>query len=1436
MKAIVSTGLLLLLPLALAAPPTYPSIFIPRQQNPTPTHNVVNDTHTISIHPRPSFTAVGLDFRNQTLASALRSGISAGQKMARKNCTVHHPHASMTIPSSVVTQNTQTILVSLTTYPSYATPSSVSLLGNSVSSTISSSTGPSPMASDTTPRSDGRCGSDFGGATCQAGGQYGGCCSKYGYCGNMTDHCGTGCQSGCTSGSGNSSGTTISILSVSSMAAPSPSSSAFPSSTSDTSSASASSYVFLSSAFASASSYSAIASALASGSSSSPASASSSSAAAFQSGGGVRVSHRSPQVDGASSQILPKTNFPIALQGMGMSDPAIVQAYALGVTFGEYASGCALALPDLNSSRSDWGKSKTYSQPTNTHTTKRYQNGGEMSGDWEIAQHPPQQLTERAHLKTSGFGGEDRTRELTPYISEDDANSDSELTSKATGSATVKRDQVYHNYNFRRTEGKNNIKYKQSICIQEASTNPSPDKRNYQIIVENIASLDLARSEDDQDLSTNLPIPILGSAIEKRKGTLYRKEFYEDNGKAMQRKICEINVEYPSWKYSSSGPGELGIRSPTQTTFIELIERKVRCWMNYYFSNKAQNLWVQTACGSGKRSNQGTLEDEQKSDSDHNPVIKNKKIIARHHNAACDTKKRHCSAATTIHAPACLKWMYLFSFAIFVTCTLCFSSTASDTQNLDNDASRQTPSTGLAKRIICLYTGQRYQGHVQGGARKIYHVDRHKRSNGTDVSGIGETSYQPVNHNKEKFLEPRVENTGSKYASAATIIGPPCSYLWVYLLLLSLFVLPTFCTPVPETSEFTSTTHTAWHPHHTGTLPTHWHHGNGAHHHNRTHHQHQYTSILCGGHHLKCPRDGLLSEQDHNALTIDDRSSASVDEAILEQRGHTHSRPPIVLSGPYTHSDTDDAMGQAWTGPSPPKDKRGDSSISNLSIQLGTRRLPTSDDQYKKRSLTALVQRGYTCSASAADPLAGSQYSHSTPTMNPDPPRRQLSEEQGGDATSMMQDRATDAQGLEERNPHKWLDYKTVISHHWPMARSIRITDKDSYGSVLPRQVRYRPKKETGPLKAYKWENYNDNDRRALNRGKKQARDKVQKGYVSASAAAGAGVASADAAKKSSASGFVRPSTSILYLLFIVLALQTLLGTTTALPPEPSLPKNTMVVSAPKPIATSPRHSSVKELRDLAPRRYHKPDRTGVQPLMDSEGPIKRDDSDIVNLEGDQLDARYPLPKHHHEDPDGYYADGWAPPLGPSKRNANDSMDFEGNQLDPRDSGRRKHKHYPPPECGSFLPPPGVRPPGCNVKRVETPKKPKCGFHCQLSRLPETWYRKREDRGESDRAREPISSIDFSMHLKSKGKREAKGNIDQQMAPNPNAKSAATPSVRPPLLFSYLLTPGLLLSQATLCSAKMNGSTPMAAIICIIVVAAVLGTVYLVVTKYWRKK
>ncbi len=49
---------------------------------------------------------------------------------------------------------------------------------------------------------EGRCGREFGGLTCDPKGNFGGCCSDWGYCGSTTTHCSVAdkCQSGCTEG------------------------------------------------------------------------------------------------------------------------------------------------------------------------------------------------------------------------------------------------------------------------------------------------------------------------------------------------------------------------------------------------------------------------------------------------------------------------------------------------------------------------------------------------------------------------------------------------------------------------------------------------------------------------------------------------------------------------------------------------------------------------------------------------------------------------------------------------------------------------------------------------------------------------------------------------------------------------------------------------------------------------------------------------------------------------------------------------------------------------------------------------------------------------------------------------------------------------------------------------------------------------------------
>ncbi|KAI9841280.1 MAG: hypothetical protein M1837_000816 [Sclerophora amabilis] len=64
-------------------------------------------------------------------------------------------------------------------------------------------------------RSDGRCGTEFENAYCDADGDFGGCCSQYGYCGKTPEHCqpSKGCQGGCngaeSSAAASSSGPTL---------------------------------------------------------------------------------------------------------------------------------------------------------------------------------------------------------------------------------------------------------------------------------------------------------------------------------------------------------------------------------------------------------------------------------------------------------------------------------------------------------------------------------------------------------------------------------------------------------------------------------------------------------------------------------------------------------------------------------------------------------------------------------------------------------------------------------------------------------------------------------------------------------------------------------------------------------------------------------------------------------------------------------------------------------------------------------------------------------------------------------------------------------------------------------------------------------------------------------------------------------------------------
>jgi len=122
--------------------------------------------------------------------------------------------------------------------------SSSSTDGNPSSSLGSSSSSALPPISTGVVTRDGTCGAGNGNTVC---GDWpnGACCSQYGYCGNDTAHCGTGCQSGCSAGGGSSSSSASSTDGSSSSSSAtstdgiSPSSS-YPSSTVGSSSSSAS--------------------------------------------------------------------------------------------------------------------------------------------------------------------------------------------------------------------------------------------------------------------------------------------------------------------------------------------------------------------------------------------------------------------------------------------------------------------------------------------------------------------------------------------------------------------------------------------------------------------------------------------------------------------------------------------------------------------------------------------------------------------------------------------------------------------------------------------------------------------------------------------------------------------------------------------------------------------------------------------------------------------------------------------------------------------------------------------------------------------------------------------------------------------------------------------------------------------------------------------
>ena len=940
MKTPLPTTLISLLPLSLALPSAYPSqasySFSPPSQSDASV--VVKQTQsTPSIPPHPEFTAVGLDFSNKTISSALNAGISAGQKLAGKNCTAK-AEAPMTAVSAAINLNTQTTLVSsaatsssqtvlvssMTTNPLPAPPSAVSMSAAFASSAAGSSTMGSPpsvssavalttqtilassmssntlpassssistpaasatsatasgsTASSTAPRADGRCGSGFGGATCQAGGKYGGCCSKYGYCGVTTDHCGAGCQSRCTSGGGNSTSSNTTLASSaaassssgsasssaasapamsSSTLAPAASSSpgaaaslpAYPSTVSMSVSISVSvTPSAASSAVSSSAAYSSAAfsltaypsslessSALPSGSSSSSSFASASNSPAYPSSaapaseGGEAVGRRSPQVDGTSTQILPDSNYTVTPQDLEGSDPAVAQAYALGVATGRFVSGCTPRLPGC-----------------------------------------------------------------TP-----------------------------------RLPGLNNT-------LMPGSGNSGNHKRRIEDILgdkrSSISDLDLLVGGPTLDIET--PSTAAGLEMPKRS---CRVQYYEnEQGRVMKETICQGGNKYPD-EDSSDDHQKLRKRSFI-SQISDLAKRKKDCYWKYYMVG--EDVYKQEYCRKTQRSiggsNGGLFGTKPSSDSDQGGTTKNDRILPRHcgwrghlcsaassvhpptslkwvyllsfslfltstlcfpsaisdnqverilprhaHNPGCTPTAEHkCSAASSIHPPASLRWMYLLSLGLFITSTSCFSSTTSDHKDLDGcSLSSDTRSKAPKQRVKSLQYAQRLLGYIQCGTyTEVYVGNRNTRTINNQTTIKEQTPQKPIPNNSDKALEVQSNIITNKDSdSAKSVPRQQSSLSWVYLFIITLCLVPALCDPIITAAESTDTMISAWKPHHTGAAVHDWHHHNGTLH-NSTHHEHKL-------HHY----NGTEQEEPVAYVTIEEPSTT---DTPITKRHHNPPQQP----------------------------------------------------------------------------------------------------------------------------------------------------------------------------------------------------------------------------------------------------------------------------------------------------------------------------------------------------------------------------------------------------------------------------------------------------------------------------------------------------------------------------------------------------------------
>lgn len=419
---------------------------------------------------------------------------------------------------------------------------------------------------------------------------------------------------------------------------------------------------------------------------------------ALVSTGGQAIGRRSPQVDGASTQIYPQTDDPIVLQNMGMQDPAVAQAYAMGMKIGKHHCSLPATVSNVSTHRPETKGAlppgvvklgsylnseirpaeKQYANPTAVAKMEERMDDDTSSNFWE---HPSRHEQKR------------------DFESDNEADLQFMATHPATGTIPPDMDKSVD----QRAPKTTDVKMTEAVS-DDAS-------RHFG-----------GKHEQKRDIWSTIAHMMTGQRDAGMNKSVGKRASKVSNAQ-MTRAVSDDAPSYPSSEHEQkrdiwSTIGHWLLRDPEDPS-----DRKRALQVTQLNTAKRDScdyitewLYRGTADGREKYCSNPPRKQKKRAGSPDIPGAK----VYQGSDTNLEEKGHHpqSSAAPSTRPPRSLPWVYLLLLGVSIFVSLFSTCTAAEpAPNL------QLQTTGVEERahaqIICLEYGIRTHGHVNGGPRLI---------------------------------------------------------------------------------------------------------------------------------------------------------------------------------------------------------------------------------------------------------------------------------------------------------------------------------------------------------------------------------------------------------------------------------------------------------------------------------------------------------------------------------------------------------------------------------------------------------------------------------------------------------------------------------------------------------------------------------------------